>query len=130
MLKILNFLTGILTGGQSLADQFRKAYEAKLNAENDEQRLQADLELKRIEAAIETAKIANEDRWSATSIGRYLIVIPFGIWWTLIFVDSIIAADWDILALPQDIMQLAVWLVPTIVIGDVAKGWGKYFRKI
>lgn len=122
---MVSFFVRLLTGGDSLADQFRKAYEAKLNAQNDTHRLEAERELNRIEAAIETARIANEDRWSATSLGRYLIVIPFGLWWAAIHLDSIINASWVVLALPPAIMEMARWLIPAIIIGDVSRSLGR-----
>lgn len=123
MLAILGKVLSWLTGGglAGLADQFRKTYELKLQADNDEQRLALDMDLARIEAAMHMATVANQDRWSATSIGRYLIVIPFGVWYTLVIADSIFSFDWVILALPQNIMDLSVWLFPAIIIGDLGK---------
>lgn len=108
-------------GASGMLGQLRQAYEMKLNAENSEQRMAADLDIARIEASARIAELANADRWSATSIGRYLIVVPFGVWWTAIFIDSTFTMEWDVLALPMNIMAMAEWLVPVIVAGDVGK---------
>lgn len=104
--------------GGGIAGAMERAYTAKLNAANDAERIEADKDMARIEAAARMAEIAVADRWSATSLGRYLIVVPFGVWWAAIFLDSIIAAPWDVLAIPPLIMEMAKILVPAIVIAD------------
>ncbi len=120
---IVTFLTRLLVGGSTggLAEQLRQAYEAKLQAENSIVRAQAEHDIKRIEAAIEVAKVANEDRWSATSLGRYLIVVPFGLWYSAIILDSIFIFQWDVLALPERVMRLSEWLVPAVIVGDAGR---------
>jgi hypothetical protein len=77
----------------------------------------------RLDAHIPIAEVANADPWSAPPVGRYLIVVPFGLWWAAIFADSIFSFEWDVLALPPAIMDLAVWLVPAIVAADVGRAW-------
>ena len=109
---ILTFLSG------PVARELRGAYADRLAAANDAERIAAEQRIAAIEAARGIAAIEAADRWSATSLGRYLIVVPFGLWWALIFVDSIFAASWDILALPPAIMTMAQILVPAIVIAD------------
>jgi hypothetical protein len=118
---ILQLITGIFTGNGGLGDSLRKAYEAKLAANNDTERIAADRDLERISAAIEMAKVAAADRWGATSIGRYLIVLPYGVWWSAVFVDSIFNASWDILALPPQIDGMAKVLIPAILIAEVGR---------
>jgi len=115
-------------GFNKLADRLGDAYEAKLKAETREQRLAADLDIARIEAAIGAMEAANADRWSATSIGRYLIAIPFGTWYALIIADSIFAFEWDVLALPPAVMELSVWLFPAIIVGDLGRSFFKRRR--
>ena len=73
-------LLGLLLGG-GLSEQLRRAYEARLTAQNDAARLTAERDVERISAAIEMARIAAADRWGATSLGRYLIMLPYGLWW-------------------------------------------------
>jgi len=122
---MIRMLLSWLTGGgvAGLADQFRKTYELKLAADNNEQRMAADIELRRIEAIMHTASLANADLFSATSLGRYLIVLPFGMWWTATFIDSTFSMPWNTLALPPAIQELAWWLVPVIVAGDVGRSF-------
>ena len=54
------------------------AYQAKLNAQNDSERLDAELTIQRIEAARDIAIVEAGRAWSATSVGRWLIVCPSG----------------------------------------------------
>lgn len=119
-----------LTGGglNGLAEQFRLAHEAKIKATTHDQKLAADLDMQRIEAMVQMTQLANADRWSATSIGRYLIAIPFGLWYSLIIADSIFAFEWDVLALPPAIMDLSIWLFPAIIVGDLGNSFFKSRR--
>ena len=120
---MLNFFIRLLGGGvlEGLASQARQAYVMKLNAENSIDRMSAELDIKRIESIMHTTQMAREDKWSATSLGRYLIVLPFGFWWTAIYMDSIFSFEWNVLAVPPQIQSMAEWLIPVIVTGDVAK---------
>lgn len=119
---ILNFLGGGVIG------QFTKplldAYQAKLNAKNESERLEADMTIARLEAARDIALAEASDRWSATRVGRWLIVVPFGLWWTAIFAVQIINPWFGlhlvVIDVPPHIMDMAKILVPAIVIGDAA----------
>jgi hypothetical protein len=118
---ILSKLFGVFTGAGGLGDSLRKAYEAKLTAQNDAERIAADRDLQRIDAALEMSRIAANDRWGATSLGRYLIVLPYGIWWSAVFFDSVFNMPWDILALPPQIDGMAKVLIPAILIAEVGR---------
>ena len=103
------FVLKLVTGGGGLADQLRLAHKDRIAAQT---------RVHSIEASIAAARLANEDRWSATSLGRYLIVVPFGVWWTAVFLDSTFGFAWDPLALPAKIDAMARILIPAIVIAD------------
>lgn len=122
---ILGLLFGGGTGG--IAGALERAYGERLKAQTDDAKLQADMQIKRMEQALAFAQIAAADRWGATSIGRYLIVIPYGLWWAAIFLDSIISASWNVLAIPPEINAMAKVLIPAIIIGDVG---GKVVRAV
>lgn len=98
------------------------AYQAKLDATNSEQRIEAEKTITRIEAARDIAVIEAGRPWSATSVGRWLIVFPWGVWWAAIFAVSIInpllGTSFTIHAVPPDIREMAMVLVPAIVIAD------------
>lgn len=101
-----------------------QAYEAKLRAGNDADKLEAEQTAQRIEAARDIALAESADRWSATRLGRWLIVVPFGVWWAAIYAVQIIN-PWFGLSLvvvdvPGHIHQMALVLIPAIVLGDAA----------
>lgn len=118
---IVKSLLNLFTGSGGLADSLQKAYEAKLTAETDVEKISAERDLQRIEAAVEMSRIAASDRWGATSIGRYLIVLPYGVWWAAVFVDSVFNMPWVILALPPQIDGMAKILIPAILIAEVGR---------
>lgn len=127
----LGWIWSLLFGspGGGISGAIERAYTAKINATTDQARIDADKDLARLEVAARMAEAANADRWSATSIGRYLIVVPFGVWWAAIYVDSIINASWDVLAIPPAIMDMAKILVPAIVIADAGALTAKRLRR-
>lgn len=125
--RILGWVAG--GGLNGLANRLGDAYEARLQAKTKEQVLEAEHNMRRLENAMHAAQIANEDRWSATSIGRYLIVVPYGIWWGLTWLDSAFAFSWDTLEPPLYLLATAEWLVPAIVVGDVGKSAVRVFDK-
>jgi len=128
MTALFSFLLRLFTGAQTsgLFDKLERAYEAKLAAQDSIAAREAERDIVRLTNAIEIAKLANADRWSATSIGRYLIVIPFGVWYAAIILDSLFGFTWNVLALPDRIMSLSEWLFPVIVAGDIG---GAYLRR-
>lgn len=115
---MMGWLKLLLGGG--LPEQLRLAYQAKLTAETSDAKMVAERDVERISAAIEMARISASDRWGATSLGRYLIMLPYGLWWAAVHVDSIIDASWSVLALPPQIHGMAQILIPAIIIADGA----------
>ncbi|MCW0235294.1 MAG: hypothetical protein OJJ21_16970 [Ferrovibrio sp.] len=103
------------------------AYKAKQAATNDAARIEAEQTIARLEAARDIALAEASDRWSATRIGRLLVVLPWGIWWTAIFVVSIInplfGTSLVILDIPPRIWDAANILIPAILIGDALALW-------
>ncbi len=99
-----------------------EAYQAKLRAQNDAERLDAELTIQRIEAARDIAVVEAGRAWSATSVGRWLIVVPFGLWWSAIYLVQIInpwfGLELVVIDVPPRIHDMAVILIPAIVIAD------------
>jgi hypothetical protein len=123
-------IIGWLTGGglNGLAAQLRKAHEAKLAAQTQSEVLAAEHDMARLENAYRLASLANDDRWSATSLGRYLVVVPFGVWWAATYIDSTFSFAWATLEPPRYLVDMAEWLVPAIIVGDVGKSVARRFR--
>lgn len=132
---MLRAILGWLTGG--VIDSFTKplvqAYEARLKAQNEKEKLEADMTIARLEGARDIALAEAADRWSATRVGRWLIVVPFGLWWFAIFAIQIINPWFGlhlvVIDVPPHIMDMAKILVPAIVIGDAAALTARKFGK-
>lgn len=109
------------------------AYKARLEAQNDQQRLDADLTISRIEASRDIAVAEAGRAWSATSVGRWLIVVPFGLWWSAIYLVQIVnpwfGLDLVVIDVPARIHDMALVLVPAIVIADAGAFAARRFGK-
>lgn len=121
---MLGWLTNLLGG--PVIDKFTgpllDAYKAKLAASNDTERLEAEQTARRIEAARDIALAEAGRAWSATSVGRWLIVVPFSVWWAAIYLVQIInpwfGLELVVIDVPARIHDMALVLVPAIVIAD------------
>ena len=55
-------------------------------------------------------------------MGRWLIVVPFGLWWAAIYLVQIInpwfGLDLTVIDVPARIHEMALILIPAIVIAD------------
>lgn len=128
---ILNWLSGGIVS--QFTGPLLAAYQAKLNAENDTQRLEAERDIKSIEAARDIAVVEAGRPWSATSVGRWLIVLPFGIWWAAIYavqiVNGLFSTTFVIIDVPAHIHDMALILVPAILIADAGALVAGRFRR-
>jgi hypothetical protein len=119
--------------GSGLVGAFERAHERKLAAENDKDKLMAELDIERIGAALQMAEVRRQDRWGASSLGAYLIVVPYGLWWTAIFAVQVLNPwlGWNLVVIdvPPRIHDMAQWLIPAIVIGDVGTAFTRTLRK-
>ena len=117
---ILNWLGGGIV--RQFTEPLLAAYSAKLNAQNDAERLEAEQTIARIEAARDIAVIEAGRAWSATSVGRWLIVVPCGLWWAASYLVQIVnpwfGLSLVVIDVPARIHDMALILVPAIVIAD------------
>lgn len=131
----MTWLARLLAGGvvERFTGPLLDAYRARLDARDDAERLAAEQAIARLEAARDIALAEAQDRWSATRLGRLLIVVPFGIWWAAVFAVSILNPVFG-LALSIDDIPPRFWtaaqvLIPAIILGDagaqVARRIGK-----
>ena len=117
---IFNFLGGGIVG--QFTKPLLEAYDLRLKAQNASERVEADMTIARLEAARAIAVAEAADRWSAPRVGRWLIVVPFGLWWFAIFAIQIInpwfGLSLIVIDVPPHIMDMAKILIPAIVIAD------------
>jgi hypothetical protein len=120
----VSWLFGLLTSGvvSQFTEPLLEAHRQRLEAANDAERLAAEREIARLEVARDIAVAEQADRWSATRLGRLLIVIPFGIWWASVFVVSIVNPlfGWSLTIddIPARFWEISVILIPAIILGD------------
>jgi len=119
--------------GSGLVGALERAHERKLQAANDHDKLMADLDIERIGAALKMAEVRAADRWGASSLGAYLIVVPYGLWWTAIFIVQIVnpwfGMSLVVIDIPPRIHDMASWLIPAIIVGDVGKSFSRAIRR-
>lgn len=131
----MKWLTDLLLGGvvEKFTTPLLAAYQARLTAQTDKDRLAAEQAIKSIEAARDIAVIEAADRWSATRVGRWLIVVPFGLWWAAIYLIQIVN-PWFGLSLvvvdvPKHINDMALVLIPAIVMGDAGALLARHLKR-
>lgn len=128
---MLQALLGFLGG--TIARELRGAYRDRLQAQSEAEKLAADERIAVLRGAQEIAKIEAADRWSATRLGRWLVVVPWGLHWAGIYLVSIInpnfGTEWVIHQVPTHINDMAKILVPAIILADAgaltARRWSK-----
>lgn len=120
-------LSTILTwlgGGviRQFTEPLARAYEAKLAAANDTDRIAAERDIAAISAARDIAIAESGRAWSATSVGRWLIVVPWGLHWAygclIQILNPLLGWQLILVALPPGWPETAMVLVPAIVIAD------------
>lgn len=128
---ILNWLGGGVI--RQFTGPLLQAYQAKLAAENDTQKLDAERDIQRIEAARDIAVIEAGRAWSATSVGRWLIVVPFGLYWCALWLVQIVnpwfGMQLVVVAVPTEWLEMAKILVPAIVLADAGALAASRFRR-
>ena len=131
MMRILSWLSGGVI--KQFTDPLLRAHELRLTAQNSIEKLDAEREISRLEAARDIALVEAHDRWSATRIGRLLIVVPFGIWWAAIYLIQIVNPwfGWNLVVIevPEEIHDMALVLIPAILIADAGGLALKQFRR-
>ena len=105
---ILSWLTG--GGIKAIGAELRGAYEAKLKATNDHEKLEAEQNIARLEAQ-QSILLAEQGRW-LTAWVRPAIALPFVIYlWKLILYDKVLA--WGV----TDNLSPELWNMMTVIIG-------------
>lgn len=120
----MNWFVVLLTGGiiQQFTGPLLEAHRLRLAAQNDSERLTAEKQIASLEAARDIALAEQSDQWSATRIGRLLIVVPFGVWWAAVFAVSILNPlfgwTFTIDDIPTRFWDIATILIPAVILGD------------
>lgn len=60
---------------------------------------------------------------------QLFFVIPLGLWWTAVILDSILPGRWDIASLPGPLEEWAAWIISALFIVDGTKAVMARFKK-
>ncbi|MHC5654267.1 hypothetical protein [Stappia sp.] len=60
--------------------------------------------------------------FSAARIGRLLFVLPLGLWWTAVILDSVFRFSWNVAALPPPLDDWAGAILLSLFLVDGVKG--------
>ncbi len=97
MIRLFRALTGLLGGG--IPDQLRRAYEAKLNAQNDQDRLVAESTIRALEIA-QANRLATSDNWGVRLAIGIVAVALCGHVAAVVIASTFPALGWTVHALP------------------------------
>ena len=107
MLAILKWLTGGVI--ENVTDKLANAYEAKLKAETDSEKLQADITISQLEAR-QRVLVAEQKRWYTAWI-RPLLAFPVVLYvWKIIVYDTILQ-----LGVTPNPGEIVNWIVVTTI---------------
>ena len=107
MLWLINFLTG--SAMSSITTQLKEAYKMRLDAQTNEQKLEADKYIAQLQAQ-QQVLLAEQGRWYTAWI-RPLIALPVVLYvWKLIVWDTML--QWGVTPNPGDFVN---WIVLTVI---------------
>lgn len=124
---MLGTILSWLTGG--VADRLLEAYQAKLNATNDSERIAAEQRIASLQAQRDLAVTEAGYFWSATRLGRLLFVLPLGLWYAAGIFDSIFLFDWNVAALPPQFWSIAEIIIPALFLSETVQIGVRHFRR-
>lgn len=84
----------------------------------------------RQEAATKLAAAEVQQRFSATRIGRYLIVLPWGVWWCALWLVSALDLPFVVQKPPQEFVDMAAYLIPAICVADIGEIGLRNWRRL
>ncbi len=120
--KIIGWLT---SGGiKAIGGELRAAYEARLRAQNDHEKLEAEKEIARLEAQ-QSILLAEQGRWLTAWI-RPAIAFPFVLYlWKLVIYDKILK-----LGTTDSLSPELAWVMTAVVTSYlITRPFEKVFRR-
>lgn len=112
MLPLVKWAIGFVTGGslEKILDVINK----KMDDDVRREEIKADVTKKWVEA--QANLLVGRTWWF-----QLFFVIPLGLWWTAVILDSIFGWQHDILALPKPLDEWAGWIISALFIVDGGK---------
>lgn len=122
LFTILRKIAGWLTGGT--LDSLLKTIEAGMDDEVKKEEIKADVTKTWVNA--QAALLVGRTWWF-----QLFFVIPLGVWWSAVIIDSIFQIPgWDVAALPHPLDEWATYIISALFIVDGGKALiGKFVGK-
>lgn len=113
-------LGSVFGGGvRDTVSQIARLIDERRDAESEIRIKEIDAEIAQLESVMLLQEASSRRWWSAMMLGQYLVVLPFGIWWAAVFLDSIFGWPLVVQDVPPHLFEMAEWLVPAIIVGAV-----------
>jgi hypothetical protein len=106
------FIGGLFTGGT--LDTILRTIDKNTTDGPTAEQLKADVTKKWIDA--QAALLVGRTWWF-----QLFFVVPLGVWWTAIILDSILPGEWGIAKLPAPLDEWAGWIMSALFIADAGK---------
>ncbi len=123
---VIGWLVQVL--GSGILERLLRHLDRRVAAETNRRKIDADLAAEEIRAEISARRQAravliseNGHFWSAGRLGRLVFVLPLGLWWAAICLDSVFHFGWKVGEVPI----LRDWggaIVTSLFLVDGAKG--------
>ena len=110
--KFVGKFLGIFTGGS--LDKILDTINSKMDNDTRREEIKADVTKKWVEA--QANLLVGRTWWF-----QLFFVIPLGVWWTAVILDSIFGWQRSIAALPPPLDQWAGWIISALFIVDGSK---------
>lgn len=110
--KFAGKFLGIFTGGS--LDKILDTINSKMDNDTRREEIKADVTKKWVEA--QANLLVGRTWWF-----QLFFVIPLGVWWTAVILDSIFGWQRSIAALPPPLDQWAGWIISALFIVDGSK---------
>lgn len=120
LLKIGSAAIGLFTGGS--LDKILDTINKKMDDDIQREQIKADVTKKWVEA--QAGLLVGRTWWF-----QLFFVIPLGLWWTAVILDSIVGWEHNIAALPAPLDEWAGWIISALFIVDGSKALMGRFGK-
>lgn len=120
LLKFGAGLISVFTGGS--LDKILDTIDKKMDATTQREEIKADVTKKWVDA--QANLLVGRTWWF-----QLFFVIPLGVWWSAVILDSIVGWEHNIAALPSPLDQWAAWIISALFIVDGGKALIGRFTK-
>lgn len=119
--SIFKSVLGWATGGT--LDRLLDTVDTRIKEGTEREKVKADITKTYVEA--QASLLVGRTWWF-----QLFFVIPLGIWWTAVIIDSIFMfQNWDVAALPEPLDIWAGWIISALFVVDGTKALIGRFKK-